>query len=85
VHGPHSPGAGAGDTAGAGGARGAGADRAGGVAGRTARPEEAYALSTPDTSAGGDLKRTFTGVWTLVYSTAKHQWLLDTAEVQLGG
>jgi len=36
------------------GAAGAGADRAGGVAGRTARPEEAYALSTPDTSAGGE-------------------------------
>jgi len=44
-----------------------------------------FKLTAVDTSAGGDLKRTFTGVWTLVYSTAKHQWLLDTAEVQLGG
>ena len=44
-----------------------------------------FKLTAVDTTAGGDLTRTFTGVWTLVYSTAKHQWLLDTAEVQLGG
>jgi len=44
-----------------------------------------FKLTAVDTTASGDLTRTFTGVWTLVYSTAKHQWLLDTAEVQLGG
>lgn len=44
-----------------------------------------FKLAAVDTAAGGDITRTFTGVWTLVYSTAKHQWLLDTAEVQLGG
>ena len=44
-----------------------------------------FKLTAVDTTASGDLTRTYTGVWTLVYSTAKHQWLLDTAEVQLGG
>ena len=44
-----------------------------------------FKLTAVDSTASGDLTRTFTGVWTLVYSTAKHQWLLDTAEVQLGG
>ena len=44
-----------------------------------------FKLTAVDTTPTGDLTRTFTGVWTLIYSTAKHQWLLDTAEVQLGG
>ena len=44
-----------------------------------------FKLTAVDSTASGDQTRTFTGVWTLVYSTAKHQWLLDTAEVQLGG
>jgi hypothetical protein len=44
-----------------------------------------FKLTAVDSTAGGDLTRTYTGVWTLVYSAAKHQWLLDTAEVQLGG
>ena len=44
-----------------------------------------FKLTAVDTTASGDLTRTFTGVWTLTYSTATHQWLLDTAEVQLGG
>ena len=44
-----------------------------------------FKLTAVDSTASGDLTRTFTGVWTLVYSTTKHQWLLDTAEVQLGG
>jgi hypothetical protein len=44
-----------------------------------------FKLTAVDTTSSGDLTRTYTGVWTLVYSTAKHQWLLDTAEVQLGG
>jgi hypothetical protein len=44
-----------------------------------------FKVTAVDSTASGDLTRTFTGVWTLVYSNAKHQWLLDTAEVQLGG
>jgi len=44
-----------------------------------------FKLNAVDSTATGDLSRTYTGVWTLVYSTAKHQWLLDTSEVQLGG
>lgn len=44
-----------------------------------------FRLDAVDTTPSGDLRRTFTGIWTLVYSTAKHQWLLDRAEVQLGG
>ena len=44
-----------------------------------------FKLTAVDTTASGDLTRTFTGVWTLTYSTAQHQWLLDSAEVQLGG
>ena len=44
-----------------------------------------FKLTAVDSTASGDLTRTYTGVWTLVYSAAKHQWLLDTAEVQLGG
>jgi hypothetical protein len=43
-----------------------------------------FKLTAVDSTASGDITRTYTGVWTLVYSTAKHQWLLDTAEVQLG-
>jgi len=44
-----------------------------------------FKLVAVDTSAGGDLRRTFTGTWTLTYSTARHQWLLDAAQIQLGG
>ena len=44
-----------------------------------------FKLTAVDTTSSGDLTRTYTGVWTLEYSTAKHQWLLDRAEVQLGG
>ena len=44
-----------------------------------------FKLTAVDSTTTGDLTRTYTGTWTLVYSTAKHQWLLDTAEVQLGG
>jgi hypothetical protein len=44
-----------------------------------------FKLTAVDSTPSGDLTRTYTGVWTAVYSTAKHQWLLDTAEVQLGG
>jgi hypothetical protein len=43
-----------------------------------------FKLTAVDTTPSGDLTRTYTGVWTLEYSTAKHQWLLDRAEVQLG-
>ena len=44
-----------------------------------------FKLTAVDSTTTGDLTRTYTGTWSLVYSTAKHQWLLDTAEVQLGG
>jgi hypothetical protein len=44
-----------------------------------------FKLTAVDSTATGDLTRTYTGTWTLIYSTTKHQWLLDTAEVQLGG
>jgi hypothetical protein len=43
-----------------------------------------FKLTAVDTTSSGDLTRTYTGVWMLEYSTAKHQWLLDRAEVQLG-
>jgi hypothetical protein len=44
-----------------------------------------FTLTAVDSTAASEQTRTYTGVWTLVYSTTKHQWLLDTAEVQLGG
>jgi hypothetical protein len=44
-----------------------------------------FHLDTVDTTATGDLKRTYTGTWSLLYSVPKHQWLLDKADIQLGG
>ena len=44
-----------------------------------------FKLTAIDATPTGDITRTYTGVWTLVYSSTKHQWLLDTAEIQLGG
>lgn len=43
------------------------------------------ALRATDTSDGESVTHTYAGVWTLIYSTDKHQWLLDHAEIQLGG
>lgn len=42
-------------------------------------------LRATDTTDGESITHTYTGEWTLTYSVDQHQWLLDHADIQLGG